>query len=154
MLDKKKLLGIGSSLSAKYPVFLKGRFNVSGLSSHFLDISVYGSKWADSQQTFYNQFLSLFNQVGLQFQYSKNPFIPSGFIYMDHRFSLNLKGTPFHTISLGGSSVWSVSKALHLAVSLNWGDEVLKPEGTAGTAKTRFFNPDSTFISGGFGYFF
>ena len=151
---QKKLLGIGSSLSTEYLLFAKEKIQLSGISSHFLDVSAYSSKWGDIQQTFYNDFLSLFNQLGLRFYYSKNSFVPLVLAYANHLFSLNLNGTPFHRLSLGFSSVWSVSRVLHFIVSLNWGDEVLKPKGSADAVKTRPFNPNRTFINGGFSYSF
>lgn len=151
---QKKLFGIGSSLSTEYPLFSKEKVQLSGISSHILNISAHSSKWGDNQQTFYNELLSLFNQLGLRFDYSKNPLVPLVLAYASHLFYLNLNGTPFHRLSLGFSSVWSVSRALRFVVSLNWGDEVLKPEGSADAVKTRLFNPNSTFINGGFSYSF
>ena len=153
-LDQKQILGIGSSLRTNYPLFSKTEFQLSAISYHFLDIDAYGSKWGDNQRTFYNELLSFFNQLGLRFHYSKNSFIPTVLVYGSHRFSLNYNGVPFHILSLGFSSVWSVGRALQIIVGLDWADEVFKPEGDASALKTILFNPDGTFINGGVRYSF
>ena len=151
-LKKKQILGLGSSLKTEYALFSKGGFTLSAISSHFLDISAYGSKWGNVETSFYNEFFSLFNQPGLRLHYAKSALIPLLFIYGSHRFSLNLKGVPYNRASLGVSSTWSVSQALRVVIGLVWGDDIDKDP--ARVQKIKIFNPDSTFVNGGLSYSF
>ena len=150
--NQKQIFAMGSALDVAYPLVSKEKvFQWSGISAHILDIRAYGSKWGDSQGTFYNEFLSLFNQLGLRFKYSKNSFIPVGLVYGSHRYSLNLNGISFQRLSFGFSSVWSVGEAFRIVFGLDWSDEIYKP---AGKVKTGLFDPSGTFINGGLSYSF
>lgn len=153
-LNQKKIIGIGSSLNTYQSLISENNFQLQFISSHFLDIGIFNSRWRNQKKTYYNEIFSLFNQMGIKFNYSKYSFFPVLFIYGNHRFSLNFKAASLNKISVGCSSIWFLSKRLRLALGLEWGDNILKPEGTVQAVDIRFFNPDSTFINGGFSYFF
>lgn len=153
-LNQKKMFGIGSSLNTYQSLISKNELQLQFISSHFLDIGVFRSKWGNQKKTYYNEIFSFFNQMGIKFNYSKYSFFPILFFYGNYRFSLNFKAAPLNKISLGFSSIWSLHKKFRLALGLEWGDNILKPENTSQAVDVRFFNPDSTFVNAGFSYFF
>ena len=153
-LNQSKVFEIGSSLIMYLPFFLEKKIQMGAVSSHFLDIGIFNSRWGNKRKTYYNEIFSLFNQVGLKFNYSSYSFFPSLLLYVSHRFSLNFKKAPLNRISLGASSIWSISEKLRLMAGLNWGDSIFKPKNTSQAVRVRFFNPDITFVNAGFSYSF
>lgn len=152
--DQKKIMGMGASLSMNYSLFSKADFQISGISSHFLDTAVYGDLHADAQGSKGNDIFSVFNQVGVRFSLSGRSFIPIALVYVSHAFSLDYKREWFNGLSLGCSAVWSLSKQIQIVAGLNWGGAIFRHEYTARAKKAKPFNPDETNISGGFSYSF
>ena len=153
-VDQRKIMGIGSSLSMSYPLFSKAGFQVSGISSHFFDTAVYGSRYANKQGSKSNDIFSVFNQTGLRFSLSGKSFTPVILIYISHLLALDYRTDWFQNMSSGFSAVWSIGKKIQVVAGLGWGGAVFQNEYTA-TAKTaKPFNPDETYINGGFIYSF
>ena len=152
--DRRKIIGIGSSLSLDYPLLSAQNLQVSGISSHFFDTAIYGSRYANEQGFESNEIFSLFNQAGLRFSYSGYPFIPVTLAYVSHLLALDYQQEWFNGLSLGCSFVWSVNKRVQIVAGLSWGSDILRDENTAKAKEADPFNPDETFFNGGFSYAF
>ena len=152
--DRKKFIGIGSSLSLDYPLLSAQNLQMSGISSHFFDTAIYGSRYANEQGSESNEFFSLFNQVGLRFSYSGYSFIPVTLAYASHLLALDYQQEWLQGLSLGCSFVWSVNKRVQIVAGLSWGGAVFRHEYTAKAKEADLFNPDETFFNGGFSYAF
>ena len=152
--DQSFIVGLGASLSTSYRLFSHSHFNVSSISTHFMDLDFYVYETANIRETYYNVPFTTFNQLGLSLRYSKYAFIPTLFLYGSHSFALNFKGTPFHAVSLNMSASWSINKQIRIVAGLNWGDRILKPRDSAVVSDTKIFNPDHTFLSLGGSYSF
>ena len=152
--DQKKIMGMGASLSRNYSLFSKADFQVSGISSHFLDTAVYRDRYANEMGSKSNDIFSAFNQIGLRFSLSGRSFIPIALIYASHVISLDYQREWFQGLSLGCSAVWSLNKRIQIVAGLNWGGAIFRHEYTARAKEAKPFNPDETNISGGFSYSF
>lgn len=153
-LNQSKIFEMGASLIMQAPFFSAKKIQMGAVSSHFMDIGIFSSRWGNKRKTYYNEKFSLFNQMGLKFSYAGSSFFPFLLVYASHRFSLNFKKAPSNRMSLGFSSIWSVNKKLRLMAGLNWGDRIFKPKYTSQALKIRFFSPDITFVNAGFSYSF
>ena len=153
-LDQRKFLGIGSSLSVDRPFFSRAGFHVSGISSHFFDTAVYGSRYANKTGSRSNSIASVFNQAGLRLSPSGRPFIPVMLTYVSHLLALDYHTDWLQSISLGLSAVWPIGKRAQIVAGLVWGGAVFQKEWTARAKSAKPFNPDETYINGGFVYSF
>ena len=152
--DRKKIIGIGSSLSLDHPLLSAQNLQVSGMSSHSFDIAIYGSRYANEQGSEVNEIFSLFNQGSLRFSYSGYPFIPVTLVYVSHLLALDYQQEWFQGLSLGFSAVWSVGKRVQVVAGLSWGSAIFRHEYTGKAKEADLFNPDETFFNGGFSYAF
>ena len=152
--NKKKFFGIGASLNTNSSLFLEEGFQITGISSHFFETAVYGSAFANESGTRSNDIFSIFNQMGLRFSYSENGFLPVILVYTSYLFALDYQMQPFQALSLGLSSVWSLSKKFQFVAGINWGDEIARHEYTSKAKEAQFFSADESFVSGGFSYSF
>ena len=152
--DKSLLMGVGASLSMNYIMLSQVNFQLSAISSHFVDLDWYLYEAMNAQSTYYNVPLNVFNQLGFKLHYSAYSYVPALFVYGGYNFALNFKGTPFHAVSLHTSAVWTIGKNTRISAGLNWGDRILKPKGTALVEKTNLLHPDHTFFSLGGSYSF
>lgn len=148
--DRKKIIGIGAAANASYLLLPW----ISGISSHFLDVDIPYSMSADEQGMGYNNIFSVFNQIGLRLSYLKSAWIPMLLVYCDYLFALNYKMRRIHNISIGFSSVWSLSKQLQIVAGFRWGSDVFLPKDAAKAIKADPFNPDETYVNLGFSYSF
>ena len=153
-IDQKKFVGISASMNMNYPLVSKTDFKISGISSHFFDTAVYGSRYANKQGSKWNDIFSVFNQVGLRFSYSGKPFIPAVLTYISHLVALDYHTDWFHGLSLGFSTVWAVGKRIQIVAGFSWGGAIYRDEFTDQAKEADPFNPDETFINGGFSYSF
>ena len=153
-IDQKKIVGISASMNMNYPLVSKTDFKVSGISSHFFDTAVYGSRYVNEQGSKRNDIFSVFNQVGLRFFHSGKPFIPAVLTYISHLVAMDYYTDWFHGLSLGFSTVWSVGKRIQIVAGLSWGGAIFRHEFTDQAKEADPFNPDETFINGGFSYSF
>ena len=153
-VDQRKIMGIGASLSMNYPLFSKTGFQVSGISSHFFDTAVYGSRYANEMGSQSNNIFSVFNQIGLRFSLSGKSFTPVILIYISHLLALDYRTDWFQNMSSGFSAVWSIGKRIQIVAGLGWGGAVFQNEYTAKAKTAKPFNPDETYINGGFIYSF
>lgn len=153
-VDRKKFIGIGASLSTSYPLILLKNFNISGMSSHFFETALYGSPYANERGSESNEIFSVFNQLGLRFSPVKKGFIPTVLVYLDYLFALDYHRDWFQGMSLGFSTAWSVSKRVQIVAGLSWGGAIFRHEYTSKAKEAKPFNPDETFINGGFSYSF
>lgn len=152
--DRKKFVGIGSSLNLNYPLLSKTDLQISGISSHFFDTAIYGSRYTNEIGSGGNEIFSFFNQVGMRFSYSGKPFIPTVLVYINHLFSLDYLLTRFQGLSLGWSAVWSIGKRIQIVGGLSWGSAIFRYEFAEEAIEAEPFNPDETFFNGGFSYSF
>ena len=153
-VDQKKIMGLGASLSASYPLFSKQKIQISGISSHFFDTGIYGSRYANEQGTQSNDIFSVFNQAGFRFSFSGRDFIPLVLIYASHLFSLDYQKEWFQGLSLGFSTVWSVGDRLQIVAGLKWGGAIFRHEYTPYAKEAKPFNPDETYVNGGVSWSF
>lgn len=153
-IDRKKFMGIGASLRVSYPLIGLKNFNISGMSSHFFETAFYGSRYSDEQGSESNEMFSVFNQLGLRFSPLKKSFIPAVLVYLDYLFSLDYHRDWFQGMSLGFSAAWFVGERMQVVAGLSWGGAIFRHEYTSKAREARPFNPDETFINGGFIYSF
>ena len=152
--DKSLLMGLGASLSTNYIMLSQTNFQLSAVSSHFVDLDWYLYETMNARGTYYNVPLNMFNQLGFKVRSFPYSYVPTLFFYGGYNFALNFKGTPFHAVSLHTSAVWTIGKNTRISAGLNWGDRILKPKGTALVENTNLLHPDRTFFSLGGSYSF
>ena len=152
--DKMKYLGLGAFLQATYPFLSKKDFQIKGISSHFFDTAIYGSRYANSAGSQNNNVFSIFNQLGLVFSKKPQPLIPVILLYFSHHAVMDYNKDFFQLISFSGSAVWSISNRLQILAGLSWGGDIFQHEFSNQATDVDFFNADETFINSGFSYSF
>lgn len=152
--DRRKYIGAGASLNSNYSLLSNADFQISGISSHFFETAIYGSRYANEHGSESNEIFSVFNQIGLRFSPLKGGFVPAALIYASYLLDLDYQKDWFQGISLGFSAVWSVDKRIQIIVGFSWGGAIFRHEYTAEAREADPFNPDETFINGGFSYSF
>ena len=153
-----KYFGLGAFLRTTYPFFSTKDFQVKGISSHFFDTAIYGSRYANSIGSQYNDAFSTFNQLGLEirlgFFQKIQALIPVALLYFSHHAIMDYNLDFFQLMSLSGSAVWSISKKLTVLAGFSWGGDIFQHEFSNQALDVDFFNADETSISAGFSYSF
>ena len=145
--DQSFLIGAGASLDTNYNLGFYTNFYLSVVSSHSGGWNFYFYETVNAQKTSYNVPLNIFNLLGLQLKFLKNPLLPTLFFYGSHSFALNSYNTPFHYTSLNTSASWILDKNIRIVVGLNWQDRIFKLQDTASSVSTTLFSSDHTFLS-------
>ena len=151
--DQKKYLGVGAFFRATYPL-LEQDLKIKALFSHFFDVAIYGSRYANAAGSLYNDVFYTLNQLGLSFSLKKSAFIPLVFVYFSHSATMDYDLDFFQRMSFSGSTVWSIGKRLQLVSSLGWGGDIFQHEFSSSATDIDLFNADETSVSGGFSYSF